>query len=416
MKRFLVILAFAALACSCEIPFSIKDISEPRFMIQCMPVPGDDAFLLNIAYANPAYGEKRVGLYPFKSADVKVEVNGKTLDCSKLEWEQDGDNHFTFIKAGLKPGDNVSVTVKGEKMPTASGSTTVPDYPAISSITLDRLEPNDTTEARRITVKMAQAPRDDEYYGLNITVYQEFYSVKMDMVPPFIKIDTTGYQYSRTASPTLSMTDMNNLDLDAFAQVQYVYGYLANDNLATDRYSPVTLLTGKQFDGDSYSFTINGNADIFGFLDYLPTDPDEGEPEEPVEQEGGEQLTDVDPEDPEEPEDPDVPEFSYPIGSKTWYFVNLYHLSDESYNYCKAQYLMEFNMLSNFGVTPPNFTYSNVRDGLGIVGGVAYKPWEKFPDPDNKEPEIPSMEELMKALADYYNSLITNEETGPIEN
>ena len=416
MKRFLVILAFAALACSCEIPFSIKDISEPRFMIQCMPVPGDDAFLLNIAYANPAYGEKRVGLYPFKSADVKVEVNGKTLDCSKLEWEQDGDNHFTFIKAGLKPGDNVSVTVKGEKMPTASGSTTVPDYPAISSITLDRLEPNDTTEARRITVKMAQAPRYDEYYGLNITVYQEFYSVKMDMVPPFIKIDTTGYQYSRTASPTLSMTDMNNLDLDAFAQVQYVYGYLANDNLATDRYSPVTLLTGKQFDGDSYSFTINGNADIFGFLDYLPTDPDEGEPEEPVEQEGGEQLTDVDPEDPEEPEDPDVPEFSYPIGSKTWYFVNVYHLSDESYNYCKAQYLMEFNMLSNFGVTPPNFTYSNVRDGLGIVGGVAYKPWEKFPDPDNPEPEIPSMEELMKALADYYNSLITNEETGPIEN
>ena len=97
MKRFLVILAFAALACSCEIPFSIKDISESRFMIQCMPVPGDDAFLLNIAYANPAYGEKRVGLYPFKSADVKVEVNGKTLDCSKLVWEQDGDNHFTFI-------------------------------------------------------------------------------------------------------------------------------------------------------------------------------------------------------------------------------------------------------------------------------------------------------------------------------
>ena len=79
MKKFIVILALAALACSCEIPFSIKDISEPRFMIQCMPVPGEEAFLLNVAYANPAYGEKHVGLYPFKSMDIKVEVDGKTL-------------------------------------------------------------------------------------------------------------------------------------------------------------------------------------------------------------------------------------------------------------------------------------------------------------------------------------------------
>ena len=29
-----------------------------------------------------------------------------------------------------------------------------------------------------------------------------------------------------------------------------------------------------------------------------------------------------------------------------------------------------FNMLSNLGLSPPNFTYTNVHDGIGIVGGL----------------------------------------------
>ena len=83
---------------------------------------------------------------------------------------------------------------------------------------------------------------------------------------------------------------------------------------------------------------------------------------------------------------------------KTWYQIEVFRLSEELYNYCKAQYLMDYNILANFGVTPPNFTYSNVRNGLGVVGGISRCSSELLPDPFNKEPEMPTMEDLLKAL------------------
>ena len=65
------------------------------------------------------------------------------------------------------------------------------------------------------------------------------------------------------------------------------------------------------------------------------------------------------------------------VSSKTEYRMELYRLSEELYNYCKAQYLGNFDMLSNFGVSPPNFTYSNIRGGIGITGAMSssFTPW-----------------------------------------
>ena len=80
---------------------------------------------------------------------------------------------------------------------------------------------------------------------------------------------------------------------------------------------------------------------------------------------------------------PDIPQTeTLVLVDNAQYVVELYRLSEELYNYFKAQYLMEFNMLSNFGVTPPNFTYSNVLGGLGIVGGISgvRTQWLELPD------------------------------------
>ena len=159
----------------------------------------------------------------------------------------------------------------------------------------------------------------------------------------------------------------------------------------------MALLSSRQFDGNTYTFYLNASYSFFddildGMGDY---DGGTSEPD----------YTDYPDytDDNEEPEDePDVPdeptEYKIPIGSKTWYQLEVYHLSEELYNYCKAQYLKDFNILSNFGVTPPNFTYSNISGGIGIIGGISRFTPEKVPDPDNKEPEMPSMQDLLKLL------------------
>jgi hypothetical protein len=104
----------------------------------------------------------------------------------------------------------------------------------------------------------------------------------------------------------------------------------------------------------------------------------------------------------EEGDDPsyqeEQPLMRIPIGSKTYYTLTLFRLSDELYNYCKAQYLIDFNMLSNFGVTPPNFTYSNIYGGLGVVGGLSYATSDSLLAPGSQEPQMPSLWDLLQMM------------------
>lgn len=396
MKKLLIIFCLAALVCSCEIPFSIKDISEPRFLIECIPTPGDSTVVL-VGYADAAYSNKH-GAYAFKNSDAEISVNDKVLNTDNLKWEREGNLFHAILRNGFKSGDRVSISVKGAAMPTASASTVVPEEPGISSLSITPTGDKKDTTALRVVLKLSKPVADDDYYGLEITVHQEIYQIEITDEPPFFKRDTILYKYHTTPGQAASMSDINDMDLDAFAQVQYSYGSLINRYFGDSySYSPMVLLSSRQFDGDTYSFYLNSSFSFFDVFDNMPDDfdyenpdePEAGEPEDPY-------YDDDDPYYPEEPEEPEVLIFT--IGVKTWYEMEVFRLSEELYNYCKAQYLQEFNLLANFGVTPPNFTYSNVQGGLGAVGGAARGKTERIPDPNNKEPEMPNLADLLKQL------------------
>ena len=401
MKKTTILIAFAVLLCSCEIPFDIKDISDPRFMIECIPVPGDESFALKVSYADPAFGAKRKETYSFKGDDISVSVNGKTLNTKALEWTQEGSSTTASLRLGLIPGDKVEISVSGNSVPTASASTVIPEIPKISSIDIGKSSDKENAEGRRFVLKLANPVETGEYFGIKISVIEELYLATIDTtsIIPSIKVDTTYYTYSTTAGQVATMSDINNMDLDAFAQVNYEYGGLVNSNIFN--YSPVSLLTDRQFDKDSYSFYVNAGGDLFDFDIPIPDFDDTEDQEDPgiVQDKPDESEIPEEPEWPEEPEEPEEPVVpSICIGSKTYYTIALYKFSDELYNYCKAQYLQNFNILSNFGVTPPNFTYSNVFHGLGIVGGLSLSQIEKIPDPFNTEPKIPSLFEFLQLL------------------
>ena len=365
-------------------------------MIECVPIPGDESFDVKVSYADPAFGSKIKTPYSFKSEDISIRAKGKELNTKALEWTQEGSSTTASVRLGLAPGDEVEISVSGGSVPTASSSTVIPEIPVISSIDISKSSDKENSEGRRFVLKLDKEVQEGEYYGLKITVLEELYFATLAMsMPPSIVVDTTLYSYSTTAGQVASMSDINNLDLDAFAQVNYTYGGLVNSNIVN--FSPVSLLTERQFSKDTYSFYVNAGGDIFDIDFPMPEDTeDPWFPEEPEEPEQPEE-----PEEPDEPEEPGEPEIpSVPIGSKTFYTIELYRLSDELYNYCKAQYLQNFNLLSNFGVTPPNFTYTNVFHGLGIVGGLARCSVERIPDPLNKDPEVPDLLDFLKMIAE----------------
>lgn len=336
--------------CSCEIPFSIDDISEPRYMIECAPVPGDESFALKLSYADPAYGERLTELYNFDISCLSISADGKELDTRPLVWERQGNTIRTTIHPGLQPGSEFSVKYDGPGLPAASASTVIPEAPRIDGVSIVPADDSEEGRSRRITVTMARPVEDGEYYGIQITVREEINDQSVSESYP-------------TPGQMATMADLNKLDLDAFAKVRYEYGSLVND---TGDYYPrkqLTLLTSRQFDSDSYSFVVNSNFSIFDIFN-IPS---------------GTETPDI--------EFPGMPETPLPVtvSTKTWYEVEMFRLSEELYNYCKSQYLMNFNMLSNFGVTPPNFTYSNILGGIGIVGGLSRTSTGPIPDPEDSK-------------------------------
>lgn len=390
MRRSLIAIAFAALLCSCEMPFSIKDISEPRFVVECQPIADEEGFDLMVGYADPAYGKYINGQYTFKDGDISVKVNGKELNISRQEWTRDGNYCTTRLEAKLVPGDEVEVRVKGGSLPEATGTTTVPDRPVISSYTLEEVNTSDSTTAIRARLKLDHPVADGEYYGLEIYEFTVSYYTMIDTTGLFPKvyIDSVYYTAHHTPGQVATMSDINSLDLDSFAQVLYVPGGIVN---RVTEYCPMMLLTNRQFDGDSYSFYLDSS---FSFFDMIEIDEDPVD--YPEEYTGDDYYYD----DPEEPEtdNPLYPWLRTMIGSKTTYSVSLFRLSEELYNYCKAQYLINFNMLSNFGVTPPNFTYSNVYGGLGVVGGLSCTVTEAVQAPGSQEPEMPNLWDLLQMM------------------
>lgn len=398
MKKFCLFIALGLLASACEIPFSIDDISEPRFFVEFIPTAGEQETAIKVAYAEAAYAKKPSGFYAIPTNSFRVEVNGKRIAPENMKWEHNGNVWKSSLDGKFVPGDQVSFSVEDSKTPAASASTTIPEPPKIASIDIIKSDDKEGSDGRRFVVKLDHEVADGEYYGISITLVEEYYTAELSMLPPSMSIDTLKSTYHTTPGQVATMADINNLDLDGFASVNYTYGGLISESsfymlgdMMVSSYSPMVLLGSRQFDGNSYSFYLNASFDISDMLDGVDFGGDtDYQPDDSY----------VDPDDeyyePEEPEEPDS--YSIPIGSKCWYKIEVFHLSEELYNYCKAQYLMDFNILSNFGVTPPNFTYSNVLNGLGIVGGISMCSSELIPDPFNKEPEMPNMMDLLKGI------------------
>ena len=384
-KRLLLTVC-AALAASCEIQFELDKVSEPAFYVQYIADAGQTNGLM-VSYAEPAFGTLSKERYQFSPDDVTVTIGGKRVKVVEDAESSSWNSHILTLSVAPSPGDEVEVRVVGRGVPDVVGTTVIPQVPVIKSITIERPE-NDTTNVYRVSIKLDRNVTDGERYGLKAVRSLTYVWLKGKGTPEnpeSVKLDTTVSRSFFMPGQIATTADLNSLDLDSYASIAYEDGFLEAGLFDGE---VMTLITEKQFTGDTYSFYVNaidsfsaGSYDI-GFdmgtdlgLDEYPS----GETEDPE-----------DPEDPgdEEVIDPDDPDFWTVIYEKEEYIFVLYRLSPEFYNYAKAQYLCNFNMLSNFGVTPPNFTYSNIKGGLGVVGGIAGVSTDWIPAPPPlEEPE-----------------------------
>lgn len=370
-RRLLLMIACAAAAASCEIPFELDKVSEPAIYVQYIADAGKQNGMI-VSYAEPAFGTLSTQKYPFAAEDVKLMVGGKQAEVVEDTEASSWNGHMLKLSAVPSPGDEIELTVKGRGIQDAVARTVVPKPPVLSSVTMTK-QATDSSNIFKVSLKLDHAVREGERYGLKASskfTYIVLSGKGTPTAPESVRIDTTITVSYFMPGQVATTADLNSLDLDAYASIAYQDGFFG-DGLFSGEI--MTLIADRQFSGDTYSFYVNAMDSFSGdIFDLVNTNdfPDFEYPDEPYGPEG-----------PEIPDYPDTPDFWIVLQDSQEYRFELFRLSAEFYNYAKAQYLGTFNMLSNFGVTPPNFTYSNIHGGLGLVGGIASVCTEWIPAP-----------------------------------
>ncbi|MBP3203153.1 MAG: DUF4249 family protein [Bacteroidales bacterium] len=334
MKRFLLICLSALCAASCEIPFEIQQEGEPQIYMQAL-LGNSPGFMIRYFAASPISADK-ASIGPI---EAEVRINGEPAGA---QYHYPDQSQFLIAfpldEEAPKEGDEITVTLRAENMKEVSGSTRWLSAPDITLVEAKNIV-MDTTEVTQVSITLAEAPENEDFFGISI-VGSYYFSVNEGSPARFI--------YPVTPGRLLSVEESAGFDLEDFMQVSYNQGLIGFFSNAEPNY--ITLLSRKQFDGAVYSFYLNSfDSNLLSdFRDRFPSG-DTGIAGGGIVSGGiGQGQTTTPP----------------------TYSIRFYRLSEETYRFAKANYQSNFDFLSNMGLTPANFTWTNVKNGLGVVGGL----------------------------------------------
>lgn len=325
------------LAASCEIPFQLEQNIQPKIYLQAIEKKGYVQIVPMVA--NPVTGS------PISEApmDIQVELNGEPLPVRK----QDSISYSASHRL-LAEGDEIKVTVRSGSLAPVSGSTQFPPDLVVEDFSWERVQA-DTIDAVQVSIQLDHEPGEQEYYGICIHRWD---------ILTLPDLTQQSHESYLTPGYILTPSEIGRLDLGDFVQVNY------NDYFLGGReYQPLTLITKKQFDGDTYRFYLNSfDSSILDRIRNGMPDGDTGaagggivsgeiKPVEGGAAQGGSGVT--------------------PIARHSVYHIFLSRLSPEFYFFAKALYQSNFDFLANMGLIPANFTWSNVDGGMGFVGAIS---------------------------------------------
>ncbi|MBQ9476685.1 MAG: DUF4249 family protein [Bacteroidales bacterium] len=333
----------------CQIPFELDHADPARMYVQC--IPSDGQTVLQVLYAAPAYGNSGT-IFDFHASDVTLQVNGQAVPMREDE-DADGVRDGRFVTdVPLKEGDAVSVSVSGPEVPTVTGSTVIPRSPKIVGVSHEDIQ-LDTISGTRVTLSLDRIPGEEDYYGVQIIQRMLMHYVK------FEELGTDTVETYITPGQMLSIAEVGSVDMDGYVQVNYTDGLLGRGVDA-----PMRLLKARQFEGQQYSCYLNSlDASMMAYWMNPGRLPGWLNPS------GGDD--DDTPEDEQDGEDDGVDPDKLYFSTTVEYNFIVCQLSPELFHYGKALYHSNFDFLSNLGLTPANFTYSNISGGLGVVGALS---------------------------------------------
>lgn len=338
MKRLISILAAILLATACEYEFKLQPGSmENCVFVECLPSGADTTFIYT-SLALPAYGKPQKDSI-LRIEEMKLLVDGKEKELKSIT--RKAKNSYTndteqcwYVAGEIKAGSKVKFEVKAEGTEKASAETQVPGTPAISSVKLDTLSVvNDGNDFAYLSIE-PMFKEISGYYGIQVIV-QSRWTITFEGETIRDEIDETDAYFTRPYESSFEEVEGSDMFYTRY-----------NGSRVTASGPEIYVMTEDQIKGKK--FYISGYADGESEYDEYDYDEETGK------------WTAIG---------------KAHMSSRHRYKIKIYSLSPEFYRFAKARYLSRNNELAGAGLAPANFTYSNVSNGLGILGGIS-TPWE----------------------------------------
>lgn len=323
---------------SCDSYFDIDGLQPTvKLVLYSLPVVGRDTTIIQLSKSVPVSGEGQPQL-GFPGGDVKFAINGEP---KAVFWNEErkgclpGQCYYTV--AAIKSGDKIGVSAELDGFPVVTSETVVPEPFKVEKV--EMLYRSDELSNVQTRVTFTDPSESDDYYAVRMVRH----AVRYNSSGP-----TTNIAIAAEEPVELNFDDEpifnNKVGLDATLDFDYDYEY----NLY--------IWTDEQIQGHTY--TLKFSSPYQSPTEYSYTD------------------------------------FNGVLHTFKFYYqykLYLYHLSPEFYNYLKLLNDSENNHFGKFGLAPLRCSYTNVKNGFGIVGGsrIVETGWALSPDSDHPVMNVP---------------------------
>lgn len=326
MKKTIYIICAVLALVSCEMRFEL-DIPKEDSKIFAFCVPGardSTAIIVDIA----RFAGDSITL-DMSKVEIDIRVNGERQEVlykpektyPYLESDPSIPEDSFFITRKLDTGDEVSLRVSYPGLESVSAVTVVPERPADASFTIESEKRDEWATDPASFILEYTDPSEDTYYAV---VFRE----RWHEIRTWDSIGENGEHMTDTIEIVMWNEHIIDHEFDPFQSEE---GF---------QFDTFNNSTGLLFWKNSNAMDKDGRKTVF-FNTYITKDT--------AYHENGQTYGYLD----------------------VSYEATIYRISEELYRYYYTNMLANENSLSYFGLSLGNATFSNIKGGFGVLGGMA---------------------------------------------
>lgn len=365
MKRIIYIILCLAAVCACETEFDIeKQMGPGSIFVKFLPSNNyTDGLSRMMVQATTSLKDAE---NPAKTRDeeIRVNIDGSPLNMSKDPGMSAPDSCQTYATDHVfKPGEKITVEVSIPGRGTVHSTTTVPQYfPECTWKTSFKEDSDDYSEGQLcIEIDYDNAPGNSGYYGVG--VYCESHSTIMrgeaHSQTGTIKwfedntYDIEGGGFCHGTTPVdFSIASLGQEHLE-FNPLRTLFGYNNRDFLKGEAVLAWMDAPGSGSDTGHHVIWVRADRDFEG--EYLPDDS----------------FWELD-------KSEDHVLYASRRKSEYRYKLIFYSFDYGSYSYMKARENENYDVITQMGLAPTSYTFTNIIGGTGVCGSYLIRESDWF--------------------------------------